>query len=284
MFKTTFRALALAGALSISTAAIAHDHGKSEVAEDHVVATVNGEKIYLSEVAEAQRAMGQQAMQMPLERIQGMLINTIADRIIVSQAARKAGFDKTDAFKKRMKDIEAQVLARDFISDYAKKQMTDERVNAAYQEHIKGFKPSQEVNARHILVKEEAEAKAIIKELEGGADFAELAKAKSTGPSGRDGGDLGYFGPGAMVPPFDKAVFSLKKGEISKEPVQTQFGYHVIKVEDIRDTQPPKLDAIRHELESQIGNESVGAYVETLRKDAKIVLLDKDGKEMKMDK
>lgn len=279
MLKTTFRTLVMAGALTLSVSAIA-----DEKKDDPVVATVNGIEIYYSQVQQAQRAMGGQAMAVPLEMIQSMLINTIADRTIVAEQARKDGFDKKEEFKKRMADIEQQVLARDFIADYAEKQITDKRVEEAYQDMIKDFEPQKEVRARHILVEDEAAAKAVIKELEGGADFAELAKSKSTGPSGSQGGDLGFFSAGAMVPEFEKAAFALKAGEFSKEPVKTQFGYHVIKLEEERKTQPPKLEDVKDQIEGEIGNEAVSAYIEGLRKDAKIVLFDKDGKEIKEDK
>lgn len=279
MLKTTFRTLVMAGALTLSVSAIADEKN-----DDPVVATVNGIEIYYSQVQQAQRAMGGQAMAVPLEMIQSMLINTIADRTIVAEQARKDGFDKKEEFKKRMADIEQQVLARDFIADYAEKQITDKRVEEAYQDMIKDFEPQKEVRARHILVEDEAAAKAVIKELEGGADFAELAKSKSTGPSGSQGGDLGFFSAGAMVPEFEKAAFALKAGEFSKEPVKTQFGYHVIKLEEERKTQPPKLEDVKDQIEGEIGNEAVSAYIEGLRKDAKIVLFDKDGKEIKEDK
>lgn len=279
MLKTTFRTLVMAGALTLSVSAIA-----DEKKDDPVVATVNGVEIYYSQVQQAQRAMGGQAMAVPLEMIQSMLINTIADRTIVAEQARKDGFDEKEEFKKRMADIEQQVLARDFIADYAEKQITDERVEEAYQKMIKDFEPQKEVHARHILVEDEAAAKDVIKELEGGADFVELAKSKSTGPSGPQGGDLGFFSAGAMVPEFEKAAFALKAGEFSKEPVKTQFGYHVIKLEEERKTQPPKLEEVKDQIEGEIGNEAVSKYIEGLRKDAKIVLFDKDGKEIKEDK
>lgn len=279
MLKNTLRAVALAGALTISFHALADDKK-----DDPVVATVNGAKIYYSQLIEAQRSMGGQAMAMPLEMIQGMLINTIADRLIVAEQARKEGFDKTDEFKARMKDIESNVLARDFIGDYAEKQMSEKAVQKAYQDMIKDFKPEDEIHARHILLKDEDAAKAVIKELDGGADFAELAKEKSTGPSGPQGGDLGYFSKGAMVEEFEKAVFDLDKGAYTKSPVKTQFGYHVIKAEDIRKSQPPKLEDVQEELKAEIGKQAVGEYIEALRKKADIVLLDKDGKEIKEDK
>lgn len=278
MLKTTFRALTLAGALTLSVSALAQDD-----AADRVVATVDGKKIYFSEVVEAQRAMGQQAMQMPLEMIQTMLINSIADRKLVVDAARKEGVDESERFKKRMAQVEEFILQREFLDKLAKDAASDKAIQASYDDMVKNFKPQMEVQARHILLKEEETAKDVIKALDGGADFAELAKEKSTGPSGANGGDLGFFSKGAMVPEFEAAAFALKAGEYSKEPVKTQFGYHVIKVEESRPSQPPKLETIKEQLKGQIANQAVAAYVADLRKGAKIVLLDENGKEIKPD-
>jgi peptidyl-prolyl cis-trans isomerase C len=279
MLKTTFRGLVLAGALAFSLPAIAADKK-----DDPVVATVNGGEIHYSEVLEAQRAMGQQAMAMPLEMIQTMLINSIADRKLVAATARMEGVQKTEAFKKQMKSIEEHVLQRQFLTDYAEKQITDEKVKAAYEAMVKDFKPTKEVHARHILAKDEDTAKAIIKELDDGADFVALAKEKSTGPSGPNGGDLGFFGPGQMVPEFEKAAFAMKKGEHSAEPVKSQFGFHVIKVEEFRDSEAPKFEEVEEQIKGEIANKAVSDYVAELRKNAELKLFDKDGKEIKQDK
>lgn len=280
MLKSTFRAFALAGALAITLPAFAAD----EKNDDPVVATVNGANVYYSELLEAQRAMGEQAQAMPLEMIQSLLINSIADRKLVAAAARLQGVHKTEEFHKRMTSIEEHVLQRQLLTEFAEKQLTDEAIKTSYDQMVKNFTPEMEVNARHILVETEDEAKAIIKELDGGADFAELAKEKSTGPSGANGGDLGYFSAGAMVPEFDKAVFAMEKGEHSKEPVKTQFGFHVIKVEQYRSSEAPKLEEVEEQIKGEIANKAVSGYVATLRQQAKIVLFDKDGKEIKQDK
>ncbi|SCA56764.1 PpiC-type peptidyl-prolyl cis-trans isomerase [Candidatus Terasakiella magnetica] len=279
MLKTTFRGLALAGVLALSLPAYADNHK-----EDRVVATVNGANIFYSELVEAQKSMGGQAQAMPLEMIQGILVNSIADRKLVAAAARMQGVHKTDNFKKRMMGIEEHVLQREFLTKFAEAKMTDKAVKAAYDEMIKGFEPKKEVHARHILVKTQEEAEALIKELKGGADFVELAKTKSTGPSGPNGGDLGFFGQGMMVPEFEKAAFAMKAGEFSTEPVKTNFGYHVIKVEEFRKSEAPKLEEAEEQIKGKIANDAVTAYVAELRKKAKIKLFDENGKEIKEDK
>ena len=128
------------------------------------------------------------------------------------------------------------------------------------------------------LVKTEDEAKAIIKNLRGGADFEATAKEKSTGPSGPNGGDLGFFGKGQMVPEFEKAAFALKKGKITDTPVKTQFGWHIIKVDDRRKSEPPSFDSIKQKLRTEISQEAGSKYVSGLRKEAKIERFDLDGK------
>ena len=199
----------------------------------------------------------------------------------MAEEARKKGVHETDSYKKRLAGIEEHILQREHLTKFAEDAATDDKVKSAYEQMVKDFKPTMEVNARHILVKTEDEGKAIIKELDGGADFATLAKEKSTGPSGANGGDLGFFGQGAMVPEFEKAAFSLKKGEHSKEPVKTQFGFHVIKVEQYRESEAPKFEEAEQQLKGDIANKAVSKYIEGLRKSAKIVLFDKDGKEIK---
>lgn len=278
MIKKTLLSLTAACLLSLSSPVLADEKNT-----DFVVAKVNDIEILYSEVLEAQRAMGQQAMAMPVEMIQGLLINSIADRKLVAAAARKDGFDETEGFKERMKEIEEHMLQREFLSEYAEKQITDAKIKAAYDKMVKEFEPQKEVRARHILLESEEDAKAVIQSLEEGGDFAELAKEKSTGPSGANGGDLGFFALGAMVPEFEKAAFSLKEGEFSKEPVKTQFGWHVIKVEEFRETQAPELEEVEDQLKGQIANKVVGDYLDGLRKSADIVLYDKDGNVIEQD-
>ncbi len=281
MLKTTFRSFVLAGALIVALPAFAAD--KPVADKDRVVATVNGADIYYSELLEAQRAMGGQAQAMPLNVIQGLLVNSIADRKLVAATARMEGVHKTDEFKKRMQSIEEHVLQRQYLMDYADKAVTDEKVKVKYDEMVKSFNPEKQVHARHILLKTEDEAKAVIKELEGGADFAELAKTKSTGPSGPNGGDLGFFGAGQMVPEFELAAFDLKEGGFSKKPVKTQFGYHVIKAEAFRVSEPPKLEEVADKIKGDLANDAVTSYIEGLRKKAEIKMFDEAGKEIKMD-
>jgi peptidyl-prolyl cis-trans isomerase C len=155
----------------------------------------------------------------------------------------------------------AQAVATDFIT---RNQATDEELRALYDEQLEGD-PGLEFKARHILVESQGEAVDIIAQLEDGADFAELAKEKSTGPSGPSGGDLGWFPPDRMVPEFSNAVQALNDGEYSKAPVQTQFGWHVILREESRESVPPPFESVRDALKQQVEGQKLQDYIEGLR-------------------
>ncbi len=147
---------------------------------------------------------------------------------------------------------------------------TEEAVNAAYEKLKSEFEPKEEIRARHILVVKEDEARDVVAKLDAGEDFVELAKTTSVGPSGPQGGDLGFFGEGQMVKPFSDAAFAMEPGTYTKDPVKTQFGWHVIKLEERRNTQPPALEQVRGELENQISNDAVSSLIEDLRGKATI--------------
>ena len=157
--------------------------------------------------------------------------------------------------------ILAQAVASDFLATNA---ATDEEIKAAYAKQVE-LSPPLEYKARHILVETQGEAQSLIAELDGGTDFAELAKEKSTGPSGPNGGDLGWFSPNQMVPPFSQAVTKLENGAFTKEPVQTQFGWHVILREDSRETAPPTLESVSDMIKQRVEQEKLQKYLEDLR-------------------
>ena len=248
--------------------------------EDVVVAKVNGSKIYKSMLVSAQRLLPQQYQKMPLEQIYPALVDTVIDMKLSAADARRRNLHKTSDFKVLMARIEDQMLQRTALQDEIDKALTDEALKKRYTDLIKKSEASMELRARHILLKTESDAKAIIKELEEGADFALMAKNKSTGPSGPNGGDLGFFGKGQMVPEFERAAFALGEGEITSSPVKTQFGWHVIKVEGYRKTQPPTFASVKQRLETEISQEVSAAYVSELRKLAKIERYDLNGKSL----
>ena len=277
MARFTLRASLLAFALTLSAPVAA------QAQEDPVVANVNGIDILRSEIDEARLLLPERFRQVPVEDVFGMLVNTLVDSKLVAAEARKVNLHKDAKVVKQMARIEEQILGRAFLVAYIEQRITDEALQEQYQKMIKEAAVKEEVSARHILLETEAQALEVVKELEGGTDFAELAKTRSKGPSGPNGGDLGFFGEGQMVPAFSKAAFAMKPGETTKEPVQTQFGWHVIKVDDRRTTQPPKLEEVAQELRQAVSREIVTAYLQELRKSATVKLFNMDGSAMSED-
>jgi peptidyl-prolyl cis-trans isomerase C len=234
-------------------------------AQDGVVARVGDRAITDEDYALAEADFSQELAQMPEDRRRAVLLDVLVDMELLAGAAIAEGLDKTEGFDRRLAFLRTRALRNAYVEINILNSVTDEAIEAEYQEQIKSFEPQTEVRARHILVTEKEEAEAIIKELDSGTDFAMLAKQKSTGPSGPKGGDLGYFVSGSMVPAFDKVAFELEIGAHTKQPVQTQFGWHVIKVEDRRDTNPPPVT----ELADQIRQTLVRTKFESVMADLK---------------
>lgn len=272
MQRPTLGATALAVTLAMAPG------GVQAANDDPVVATVNGVKIHKSMLVDAQQLLPQQYQQIPLMQIYPALVDTVIDMKLSAADARKKKLHETEHFKVLMSRIEDQMLQRTVLQAEMDKALTEEAIKKRYDAIVANSGLSAEVHARHILVKTEDEANAIIKDLQGGADFIVTAKEKSTGPSGPNGGDLGFFGKGQMVPKFERAAFAMQKGEISNAPVKTQFGWHIIKVEDRRKSEPPTFDSIKQKLQTEISQETGSNYVAGLRKVAKIKRFDLDGK------
>ena len=212
------------------------------VATDLVVATVDGNKITLSEI-ETARSSNPQLGAMPLETVYEPLLDNIIDLNVVAAAAKAEKVQETPEYKKMLKDFEKSLLARYYLEQRAKKEQTKEKLEALYEQFKKDNPPQEEMSAAHILLKTEKEARDVIKQLEKGADFAELANKLSENKGLKDG-DLGYFSRELMVPEFSEAAFAMKEGEISKQPVKTKFGYHVIKAGPRRLAEPPKFEEV----------------------------------------
>ena len=245
------------------------DAASAAVTEDTVIATVNGDKImkstldgYMSILKKSGKADQQAA------------IDDLVATEIALQEAKKSDILERPASKKAIADFTRNVLLKTWTKEKVESFKTsDDEIKAAYDERVTKL-ASQEFNARHILVKTEDEAKAIIKELDGGADFEKLAKEKSTGPSGSNGGSLGWFKAQTMVPAFSDAVKAMKKGEVTKTAVKTQFGFHIIKLEDSRNAKLPTMDSLKPQLQRVISQKKMLAFMEELKKtaDVKITL------------
>lgn len=260
------RRIVALGALLVGLAAPLAAH-----AQDKVLAKVDGQPITEKDVAAASGALASQLAQLPEDARKRAVVDRLIDMRIISNAAAKSGLDQSDAFKARMDQVRTQLLVNEFVKAKVETAITEEAIKARYDKDVKSFDPPEEMRARHILVKEEAEAKAIIAELAKGGDFAKIAEAKSQDPgSGAQGGDLGYFGSGDMVPEFEKAAAALKVGETTKEPVKSQFGFHVIKLEDKRKQPVPGLDEVRDQVRQALVGETFTKMLEDMKKAAKV--------------
>jgi len=254
------------GAVCLALAAA----GPALAAGSDVVATVNGKTITEADVSMLKDLMGSALKKVPDANRRQMLVNILVQTQVLADVAEKAGLDQTPDFKRRLAWFRMQALRNAYVRKEVDSKITDADVKARYEEMVKQVKPKVEIRASHILVKSEAEAKQIIAQLDKGADFATLAKEKSIGPSKSRGGDLGYFGQGRMVPEFDKAAFALKVGEYSKQPVKTQFGWHVIKVVDERKVAPPTFDQVKEGLRQRMQAVELRKVVQDLESKAKI--------------
>ena len=231
-----------------------------------VVATVNGTDITLGHMIVAMASLPQQYQQMADETLYTGILEQLVQQTILAQSYSQ---DMPLRAKLALENEERSLRAGEAIENLLDGAITEEEIVAAYETQTAGFEPTEEFNAAHILVATEEEALAIKADLDGGADFASLAREKSTGPSGPGGGDLGWFGMGQMVPAFEAATISLEQGEISG-PVQTQFGWHIIQLNDTRATQAPSLEELRPEIMASLQREEIQNILNSATADADI--------------
>jgi peptidyl-prolyl cis-trans isomerase C len=241
---------------------------------DPVVARVNGVDIRESDIAFAEEEIGGNMPSIPPEQKRDYLINYLVDVIVLSQAAENQKLADRPDVKHRLAFDHNRLLMESLLQDAGKAALSDEAEHKVYDEAIKQVKNEEEVHARHILVPTEDEAKAILAQLKGGADFATLAKEKSKDPGAAEGGDLGYFTKEQMVPEFAEVAFKLDKGQLS-DPVKTQFGWHIIKVEDKRIKPTPTFEQVKPQIENYVAHRAQAELVENLRKSATVERLDK---------
>ena len=241
---------------------------------DPVVARVNGVDIKQSDLTLAEEDVGADIQGTSAEAKREQLIAYLADIIMVTQAADKKSLGDNPDFKRRLAFLRNKLLMGFGLQEESKAALTEEALQQTYNDAIKSMNGQEEVRARHILVENEDEAKAIVDQLKGGADFAALAKEKSKDPGAADGGDLGYFTKDQMVPQFSEVAFKMYPGQLSN-PVKSQFGWHVIKLEDKRTKQPPEFDKVKDQIETFVARKAQTEYIAKLRQSAKIERLDK---------
>jgi peptidyl-prolyl cis-trans isomerase C len=265
------RALAVIGCAMLLSAPIGVARAQDS---DPVVARVNGVDIHESDVTFAEEEIGGNMPSIPPEQKRDYLVNYLVDVIVLSQTAEKQKLDDRPNIKHRLAFDRNRLLMEMLLQDAGKAALTDATEHQVYDDAVKQVKNEEEVHARHILVPTEDEAKAILAQLKGGADFATLAKEKSKDPGAADGGDLGYFTKDQMVPEFAEVAFKLDKGQLS-DPVKTQFGWHIIKVEDKRIKPTPTFEQVKPQIENYVAHRAQAELVENLRKAATVERLDK---------
>ena len=237
------------------------------------VLSVNGKGFSLNLVGSIVNQLPDQIRQQPLGSYYGNVIDDIIDTHLSAEAARASGLADNPLLREIVERAMDRVLAEAWLNEEIGRRITEEMILKSYNDLVSDTESRSEVRARHILVDSEAEALGVIERLDGGADFAELAKEVSTGPSGPNGGELGYFRRGAMVPSFEVASFNLSAGSYTTSPVQTQFGWHVIYVEDRRIGDAPALEEVRGQLRDSLSVRVVGNIVSELREGAEITQL-----------
>ncbi len=269
---------------SVSMTALAQDakapadkKAAPSLADDPVVARVNGKEIKRSDVLASLQQLGPEAQNYPVQMIYPQLLEQLVQSELVTEAGYKAKLQDSAEVKKRLKEAEQQFVQQAWLRAEIDKRMTQDKLKAAYDKWVKANPPQDEVRARHILVKTKEEADAIIKQLKGGADFAKLAGEKGTDGTKSNGGDLGYFVKDQMVKEFAEVAFAMKPGDVSQTPVKTEFGYHVIKVEDKRKQTLPTFDQAAPQLRSAVAQDIAEEVIQGLRKGAKVETFNIDG-------
>ena len=277
MRRASLSGAIVAAALTLSTAAwcqaVPPGASAAKPEGNPVVATVNGAEIHRSDIELFYHSLPPQLQQIPLDQIFSQLVERYIDQKLIGQAARKAGVADRPEVKQQIALLTESVLSQAYMDDKIRPQVTESRLHEEYQKAVALEPKREEVRAQHILVKTKEEAEQIIKELKAGGDFAAIAKKKSLDPSGRTGGDLGYFTRDQMVPAFSDAAFKLKPGEYTTEPVHTQFGWHVIKVEDRRVAGSRKFEEMADELRQNLSEKAYEGVVKDLRAKAKVVIV-----------
>jgi len=278
MFGTTLVALGI-GLLALSLPV----HAQQPAPQNPVVAVVDGTQVHRSDVEAVARALPEQYRQVPLPQIYGMLLERAIDFRLLANAAEDQDLAGEPDVQAALAKARADVLRDAYLRGKIDEGTTDERLRERYDDlkNDEGF-AQEEVHARHILVGSEDEAKEVIAQLEGGADFAGLAGEHSVDPSARsNGGDLGFFRRGQMVPEFAEAAFALEPGNRTTEPVQSQFGWHVIEVLERR-TGAPSFEETEPRLRQEVAREIVTALVAELREGAEIELFNLDGSPLEL--
>ena len=242
----------------------------AQTSEEISVATVNGTEIQLKEILDLIEQLPEEYQNQPLTNYFDQMVDEVINTKLAAEAGQKSALSSDPKVIAAMRIAAQKVLAENWLRTELAKSVTEEAIEKAYDAYVADTSSREEVKASHILLADEQTAISAIQKLKDGADFSELAQEISTGPSGPNGGDLGYFGRGAMVPAFEQAAFSLETGSFTSSPVQSQFGWHVIKLFDKRISEAPSQEDMSQQLIQNITKLSFARIIETLRADAEI--------------
>ncbi len=268
LLRPAFRALGAAAAVAVFAASV------PAFAEDKVVATVNGKTLTEFDMSQAEQEIGADIGQLPPPTKRRVLVEYLIENQIFADASEGAKLNSGDNFEARLRYWKRRAMREAYFDKSIMGAVTDDEAKKFYDEQVKQLKPEEEVQARHILVDAEDKAKEIAGKLKAGGDFAQLAKESSKDPGSKDdGGMLGFFGRNQMVPEFEQAAFALKKGEVSA-PVKSQFGWHVIKLEDRREKKPPPFEQIKDRIKGSLVHKKAQEVAGDLRGKAKIEYVD----------
>ena len=253
-----------------SNIALAKDPSKITAAK------VNDHIITAQDVLNALQKLPPKIKEKPLPSLYPNIVNELINQHLITKQAYKEKLDLNKSVIDKVKKSKDQIMARYWLNNFLKSQTKIENIELLYKKYLKTFKTTKEFNASHILVKDTNKAQEIIKKLKKNSKFSNLAKKYSIGPSKENGGKLGWFHSGQMVKEFEKATLELKKGEITNVPVKTKFGYHVIMLNDIRDSKPKKLSEIKENIIQRIKKNSLSNLEIQIRKNQKITIIDFD--------
>lgn len=249
----------------------------SAAGKNGVAAEVNGQKVMVSAIKDAYEMNPVAQKQLSFEEFYDKVLDVYINGVMLYQAAEKSGVENSPEYKKQLKVLKEELASKIYLEQQVDKKITQAKIKEVYNEYKEQFKPEKEVKAKHILVSDEKTANEVIAKLKKGEKFDELAKEYSLDKAS----DLGYFTKDVMVPEFSKAAFAMKKGQYSKAPVKTKFGYHVILVEDSRMTKPADLKTVEPQIKMQLSREAANDIFKEINSKAKIVKYSYDGKETK---
>ena len=247
------------------------------IAEDPnkiIAAKVNDYTITAQDVLNTLNVLPKKIREKPLSETYPNIVNELINQHLITKQAYKEKLDLDKDIAYLLKKNKDKLIARYWLNRFLTEQVKKENIDKYYNNYVKSFRPSKEFNASHILLKSEKEALEIIEKLKSKSQFSELAKKYSTGPSGKNNGQLGWFQSGQMVEAFEKATFKLAKGAITKVPIKTKFGYHVIMLNDVRNSKPKALSVLRIQIIERIKKISLAKLEKEIRKNQKITVVD----------